>query len=191
MLARDHHDYTHAEYFSLEEQADYKSEYRQGKIVAMAGASANHNRISGNIFNALSNSLEGRPCEIFMSDLRVWIERKELYTYPDVMVLCGDLQFISGRTDTITNPQVIIEVLSESTAGYDRGEKFQAYWTLESLEVSILIEQDRVRVEYFQRISGREWLLRVFTKLEESLIIESLGVEIPIERLYRNVSWNN
>ena len=188
MLAKERHFYTHEEYFALEEKAEYKSEYRQGEIVAMAGASANHNRISGNVFNALSNTIESKPCEVFMSDLRLWIEKKDLYTYPDVMAICGGLRFAKRRTDTVTNPKVIIEVLSESTEAYDRSDKFRAYWTLDSFEEYVLIDQYRVHVEYFRRMSEKEWLLRVLTKTDDVLKLESIDVEIPLGKIYRNVT---
>ncbi len=189
MLAQKDHLYTPAEYFALEEKADYKSEYRQGEIVAMVGASANHNRIAGNVFNALSNTLASKPCEVFISDLRLWVEKKDLYTYPDVVVVCGDLEFVEDRTDTITNPKVIVEVLSESTAGYDRGDKFQAYWTLDTFEEYVFVDQYRVQVEYFRQMSEKEWLLRVLTKTDDILKLESIEVEIPLSQIYRNVTW--
>ncbi len=150
MLAKaDRHFYTFEEYLTLEEKAEYKSEYHQGKILAMAGASANHNRIAGNVFNAISNAIEARSCEAFMSDLRLWIEQKEIAAYPDVMVVCGGLKFVKGRSDTITNPKVIIEVLSKSTTGFDKGDKFYAYWTLDTFEECVFVDQYKMRVEYF------------------------------------------
>jgi Uma2 family endonuclease len=189
MLAQERQFYTHAEYLALEEKADYRSEYRQGEMVAMAGASVNHNRITINVSTVLTNTFAEKPCEAFSTDLRVWVERRNLFTYPDVLATCGDLTFYEGRTDTITNPQVIIEVLSESTAAYDRGEKFQAYWTLDSLAEYVLIDQYRVRIEYFQRISEKEWRLIVLTKTDDVLPLESVGVELPLDQIYRNVAW--
>lgn len=190
MFAKQLEFYTHQQYFNFEEQADYKHEYYQGQIIAMAGASANHNRISLNAANALSNALEeDNMCEVFMSDLRVRIDAKDRFTYPDVMVVCGKLDFFENRTDTITNPKVIIEVLSASTEKVDRTEKFHAYWSIPNFEAYILIDQYQVRVEYFRRMSDKEWGLRVFTKLDEMLELRSIGVEVKIERLYRNVVW--
>jgi Uma2 family endonuclease len=187
MLAQKDHFYTHQEYFAFEEKSEYKNEYRQGEIVAMAGGSANHNRIAGNVFNVLSSAIESKPCEVFISDLRLWAEKKDLYTYPDVMVICGGLEFVEGRTDTITNPKVIIEVLSKSTEAYDRSDKFQAYWSLDSFEEYVLIDQYRVHVEYFRRTSDKEWILRVLTKTDDILKLESIGVEISLNTIYRNV----
>ncbi len=189
MLTKQHNSYTREEYLLLEEKAEYKSEYRQGEIVAMTGASANHNRVAGNLFNALSNTLQSGPCEVFISDLRLWIERRNLYTYPDVMVICGGLQFVEGRTDTITNPKIIIEVLSKSTEGYNRGDKFHAYWTLDTFEEYILVDQYRVHVEYFRRIDEKVWEINVLTKEDETLNLKSIEVEIPLNKIYRNVTF--
>ena len=189
MFAKQFDFYTPEQYLALEEKAEYKSEYYQGEIVAMAGASINHNRITRNVATELTNAFANKPCEAFTSDLRLWIERRQFYTYPDVMVVCGDLEFFKDRTDTITNPQIIIEVLSESTESYDRSQKFHAYWTLDSLVEYVLIDQYRRRVEYFRRVSEREWLLRVFTKMDDVLKLESLSLEILIEAIYRNVVW--
>lgn len=189
MLAHQDHAYSHTEYFALEAQADYKSEYYRGQIVSMAGASINHNRIVGNVFNALRNNTGGQPCETFMSDLRVRIEQKDFYTYPDVMVVCGGVEFFETRTDTITNPTLIVEVLSESTERFDRRDKFHAYWTLESLAEYVLIDQYQMRVEYFRQVSDREWRLLVLTKPDEILTLETMAVELPLTQIYQNVVW--
>jgi Uma2 family endonuclease len=189
MLARKSSFYTPAEYLAFEEKAETKSEYYDGEIMAMAGISLNHNRIAGNIHTTLNVALRDKPCETFMGDIRVWIEQRRFYVYPDVMVICGQPKFVKGRTDTITNPQVIIEVLSESTEKYDRTEKFQAYWMLDSLAEYILIDQYRLRVDYFRQLNERDWLLRVLTKPEDRLTLESIGLEIPLSDIYRNVAW--
>ncbi|NJN96257.1 MAG: Uma2 family endonuclease [Anaerolineales bacterium] len=189
MLAQERRLYSHAEYFALEEQAQVKSEYRCGEIIAMAGTSLNHNRIAKNVSFAIDQAVAGKSCESFIGDVRLWIERRDFYTYPDVMVVCGPPQFAAGRTDTVTNPVVLIEVLSESTAAYDRGDKFQAYWTLPSLAEYVLIDQYRLRVDYFQRISEKEWRLLVLTKKDEALAFESIEVSVLLEQIYRNVVW--
>lgn len=190
MAAQERILYTHEEYFALEEQADYKSEYYQGKIIALAGGSLNHNRIARNTCFAIDEALGEQSCEAFIGDVRLWIEKKDFYTYPDVMVVCGEPEFVAGRTDTITNPQVIIEVLSESTAGYDRGDKFQAYWTLDTFKEYVLIDQYRLQVEYFRRMDEKLWQLQILTTLEEQLTLRSIGVTIPLNQIYRNVTWD-
>ena len=132
--------YTREEYLLLEEKAEYKSEYRQGEIVAMTGASLNHNRIIISLSTFLTNAFESRSRETFTNDLRLWIERKRLYTYPDVMVICGQPKFVEGRADTIVNPKIIIEVLSKLTESYDRGDKFYAYWALDTFAEYVLVD---------------------------------------------------
>ena len=180
-------DYTFEEYLVLEEQAEYKSEYIAGQTVAMAGASANHNRISKSCSFAIDQSIEGRSCESFIGDLKVWVKKRNRGFYPDVLVVCGDLEFYKERRDTITNPKVIIEVLSSSTERIDRSDKFHAYWTLDSFAEYVLIDQYRVHVEYFRRENQKLWELQVFTKLEDILTLKSIGVEISLADIYRNV----
>jgi len=181
--------YTVEEYFALEKLADYKSEYYQGEIFAMAGGSANHNRIARNVCVALSNALGSRPCEVFISDMRLLVEPKGLYTYPDVMVVCGQLEFVEGRTDTITNPTVIVEVLSASTEAYDRGKKFEFYRTIETFEEYVLIDQERVQLEYFHRLDDKQWMLMALNDLTETVTLQSIEVEIPLDIIYRHVDW--
>jgi Uma2 family endonuclease len=119
--------YTPEEYLELEATADYKSEYIDGQIIAMAGASINHNRITGNFSAALNFAFKQQDkYEVFNSDMRLWIPQRLIYTYPDVMIIADEPEFFNNRTDTITNPQVIIEVLSKSTKSYDREDKFAA-----------------------------------------------------------------
>ncbi len=188
---KEKHFYTPEEYLVLEKKAESKSEYHQGKIVAMAGASLEHNRIVGNVHAVLHRDLRARPCDVFMSDLRVWIAPENRYTYPDVMVICGQPQFAEGRTDTVSNPKIIIEVLSESTAGRDRGDKFYAYWTLDTFEEYVLIDQYRLRVEYFRRVDESLWEIRIYTKLEQSLPLPALELEIPLNEIYRGVKMES
>jgi Uma2 family endonuclease len=189
MVAQQEHLYTFEEYLVREERAEYKSEYRQGKIVAMAGASLAHNRIVGNLHVALYNALQTKPCAVFMNDLRLWIAKVGRAVYPDIMVICGEPELVEGRTDTVTNPTVIIEVLSKSTAEEDRSDKFQAYWTLPTFEEYVLVDQYRAQVEYFRRVRDRQWELLVFTKLDDILRLKSIGVEISLEQIYRNVRF--
>jgi Uma2 family endonuclease len=189
MLANEKRLYTFEEYLILEEKAAYKSEYRQGRIVAMAGASLAHNRIVSNIHAALYNALDSKPCDVYMSDLRVWIKAENRAVYPDVTVICGEPQLVEGRSDTVTNPKLIIEVLSKSTAEEDRSDKFQAYWSLDTFEEYILVDQYRPRVEYFRRVSEKLWELLVFTQPDDVLALKSIEVELPLARIYHQVRW--
>lgn len=189
MLAKGQRFYTFEEYLALEEQAEYKSEYRQGQIVAMAGASLAHNRIVSNIHATLYNTLQTKPCDVFMSDLRLWIKPENRAVYPDVMVICGEPQLVEGRTDTVTNPKLIIEVLSKSTAEDDRSDKFHAYWTLDTFEEYVLVDQYRIHVEYFRRVSEKQWELLVFTQSSDVLTLKSIGVEMSLAQIYYRVQW--
>jgi Uma2 family endonuclease len=141
--------YTPEEYLELEEAARCRNEYYRGEIFPMVGDSINHNRIIGNLSSKLSQAFDNNNCESFTSEIKIWIEEKDLFTYPDVIVVCGEPEFYQDRDDTITNPIIIIEVLSDSTKNYDRIEKFEFYRTLPSFEEYILIDQYRVHVEHF------------------------------------------
>ena len=146
--------YSLEEYLALEEAADYKSEYIDGEIVPMAGGSINHNQIAGNFYAELNFAFKKLDYRVFMSDVRLWIAKRRIYTYPDVMVIVGEPEYDSDspagtlrdRTDTITNPKVIVEVLSDSTKGYDRSGKFQAYRTLPTFAEYLLIDQTKIYV---------------------------------------------
>ena len=135
--------YSIEEYLALEEAADYKSEYIDGEIFPMAGGSTNHNRIAGNFYATLNFAFKTEDYEVFMSDVRLWIPKKRIYTYPDVMVVVGKPEYYNNRTDTITNPRVIIEVFSYLTKEYDRSKKFEAYRTIPTVEEYLLLDQNR------------------------------------------------
>jgi len=188
MASQPKHYYTPEEYLALERAADYKSEYVAGEIFAMAGASVDHNTIAGNIFRLLGNQFQGRPCRVFMSDLRVQIAATAMYTYPDVVAVCGPLELASGQRDTLLNPTVIVEVLSPSTEAYDRGAKFDHYWRLPSLTEYVLVAQDQVRVEHFAR-QGDGWLLTVARALDETLRLPSLDAILPLAAIYENIEF--
>ena len=143
--------YTPAEYLELEEKAEYKSEYNNGQIFPMTGGSINHNRISGNLYIALSLALKQQEHEAFIGDVRLWIPNKQIYTYPDVLVIAGEPQYVANRTDTITNALIIAEVLSKSTQGYDRQAKFEDYRTIPSFQEYLLIDQTRIYVEQYAK----------------------------------------
>jgi len=177
------------EYLAMEEQADHKSEYFNGEIFAMVGASINHNRITGNINAFFNTALARSTCESFASDMRLQVKANGLYTYPDVMVVCGKPEFATGRNDTITNPILIVEVLSPSTKNYDRGQKFMLYRAIETLLDYVLVDQDRPHVEYFHRLDDGRWILTEFDTMDASLQLEALQLEIPLSRIYQKVDW--
>ncbi len=175
------------EYLERERKAEFKSEYFAGETFAMSGASRRHNLISGNLFANLWQSLRGRPCNVYSSDLRLSISPAGLYTYPDVVVTCGDEQFHDEQFDTLLNPRVIIEVLSESTKDYDRGQKFESYRALESLQEYLTVAQDRVHVEQYSRGQGGRWVLAEFNDPGTIISLSSIEVELPISSIYEKV----
>lgn len=177
---------TPEEYIALERKATLKSEYLSGEIVAMSGASDTHNLITMNTSNALYNQVADRGCRIYASDMRVGISAGVSYFYPDIAVTCDKPRFEDDVFDTLINPQVIIEVLPDSTAGYDRGEKFIRYRQLESLQEYILISQDQVLVEHYLR-QGERWVLSEFSALEDVLPLTSIEAELSLNQIYRFV----
>ena len=160
--------YTPDEYLALERNAEFKSEYLDGRIVAMTGATVAHVTIAGNVFAELRARLRGGPCRAFVNDMRVQVGERRRYTYPDVSAVCGEPRFMDGTLDTLTNPALIVKVLSPSTEAYDRGEKFLHYRAIESLQEYVLVAQDRVLVERFVRV-GEFWHLYTITDLDASL----------------------
>lgn len=149
---------TPEEYLAMERQNEYKSEYIDGEVFAMTGASRRHNLITFNIAGALSPQLRGRPCEAYTSEMRVRIPERG-YMYPDVVIVCGEPQLEDGHLDTLLNPAVLIEVLSKSTERYDRGRRFYLYRLIESLADYVLVAQDEYRVEHYTKQPDGPWTL--------------------------------
>jgi Uma2 family endonuclease len=180
--------YTPEEYLALERHAEFKSEYIDGRIVAMTGASAPHVTIVGNVSAELRTHLRGGPCRAYASEMRVQIGGGQRYTYPDVVVACGKQEFLDGVLDTLTNPALIVEVLSPSTEAYDRGEKFLHYRAIETLQEYVLVAQDKPLVERFVR-HGEFWHLAIVSGLDGSLELTSVGCTIPLREIYENVEF--
>jgi len=180
--------FTPQEYLALERKSETRNEYYNGEIFAMAGASREHNLIAGNLFRDIGNQLEDRPCETYMNDMRVWIEATGLYTYPDVVVVCGEPRFQNREVDTLLNPAVIVEVLSPTTEAYDRGDKFRHYRRIDSLREFVLISQDRMMVERYTR-QGKDWVLSDMTDPDQVLKLESIGCQIPLGRIYAKIKF--
>jgi len=180
--------YTPEEYLALERAADYKSEYVAGEIFAMAGASEDHNTIAGNIFRLLGNQFQGGPCRVYISDMRVQVATTGMYTYPDVVAVCGPREFADAHRDSLLNPTVIVEVLSPSTQDYDRGAKFDYYWRQPSLAEYVLVAQDQMRVEHFAR-QGAGWLLTLARAPADLLRLPALDAALPLAVIYENVEF--
>jgi Uma2 family endonuclease len=181
--------YTAEEYLALEREAAHKSEFVKGRIYAMTGASIPHSRIAGNLFGVIWTKFRDGPCSVFANDVRVKSTWTEMYTYPDIVALCDPPLLEDEHADTLLNPAVIIEVLSESTERYDRGEKFAHYRKIESLREYILVAQDQVRVEQYVR-HGEHWTLSEIDDLAGSLRIETLGCEVPLRDIYDRVEFS-
>lgn len=182
--------FTVEEYLALEDAADYKSEYYNGQIFMMAGASYNHTVINSNLITELNIAFGSskQPCKALGSDLKVKIEQTNTYTYPDVSVVCGEPKFADNRTDVITNPIAILEVLSPSTQKYDRSGKFQLYQLLDTLQYYVLIDQERVSVTYYQKQTADQWLIHIYRALENKIELAGLEIELPLTAIYSGIS---
>lgn len=178
--------FTPEEYLARERKSLDKSEYRDGHIYTMPGASRKHNLITFNISGEFYIQLRTRSCEVYTNDMRVKVGAAGLYTYPDVTVVCDEPRFDDTHFDTLLNPTVLIEVLSPSTAAYDRGEKFAAYQKLDSLCEYVLVSQDSVRVEHYLR-QEQGWDLTEFHSLSDVFRLVSIGCELSLQAIYAKV----
>jgi Uma2 family endonuclease len=189
MIIQVEKNHTVEEYFELEIASEARSEYRNGEIVPMTGGTPEHNRISGNLYIALSLSLRRKPYETFHVDQRLWIPNRNLHTYPDVMVVEKPLQLKSGRTDTLMNPCFVAEVLSKSTQDYDRGEKFVACRTIDTFKEYLLIDQYNIHVEHYVKTSAHQWLLSEYDDPNVTLSFSVFDFQIQITDLYENLDF--
>ena len=180
---------TTEEYLRTERESDTKSEYLNGDIFSMAGASRAHNQITSNLVVALAGKLSDRPCSVYVSDMKVKTKTRETnkYSYPDVVVTCGDESFEDDNSDVLLNPLVIIEVLSESTEAYDRGLKFFHYQLIPSLRDYLLVTQDYCRVEHYQRRDDNQWVYSEYHDLEDEVQIATLDCIVSTAEIYRRV----
>jgi Uma2 family endonuclease len=178
------------EYLAQERLAERKSEYFQGEVFAMAGASPRHVWIVSNLNGNLWQQLKGKPCRVSASDLRLRVTPDRLYTYPDLMVICGEPQFADDQKDTVVNPVLIVEVLSESTRNYDRGWKFQHYRKLPSLIEYLLIEQDEPRVEHWTRQRENHWDFVELDDLGQSIQLTSISCMLALTEVYDKIEWS-
>ena len=184
---REHRRFTPDEYLRLEESAEYRSEYIKGEIYAMTGGSLNHNRIVSNLLKSLP--LAGSGCEAFHSDVRLHVEAEGLFTYPDLLVVCGGPRLMAKRQDTLVDATLIAEVLSPGTESYDRGAKFSYYRGLPSLREYVLVAQDEIKVErHFLQPTG-DWLWTEYRSREQALELHSLSLKLPLANLYADVAF--
>ncbi len=184
MTAQPKQKYSPEEYLELERAAEYKSEYYQGEIFAMAGAGLNHNQITENLSINIGSYLKGKPCRSFSSDMRTHIPANGLYTYPDFLVVCGKTNFLDEQKDTLLNPKIIIEVLSKNTRSYDRGDKFEMYRSIPTLEEYVLIDSNRIKIEMWRKQNGT-WFLALETEdLKSGIELSAIGLILSIRDIY-------
>jgi Uma2 family endonuclease len=177
---------TPEQYLEIERAAPFRSEYYEGRMYAMSGGTFSHGRIILNLAGDLNSALKKTPCSTVVNDVRVRVAVDGLYTYPDIVVVCGEPKFAEGQSDTLLNPMLLIEVLSPSTEGYDRGFKFAQYSTLETLKEYTLASQTEARVEVF-RLQENRWVLTEYVGLETSCHFESLDRTVALADIYDKV----
>ncbi len=181
--------YTEAEYLAIERDVETKHEFYRGEIFAMSGASRQHNRITVNVSAILHEQLKNRSCEHYANDMRVKVESTRLYAYPDVVITCHEPRFLDKEVDTLLNPQVIIEVLSDSTEKYDRGKKFELYRHIPTLREYILVSQDHAHVDRFALNEQGQWVLNDATGLEASIELTAIDCRLPLVEVYAKVEF--
>ena len=179
---------TPGEYLEIERQAEIRIEYYQGEMVAMADANEAHSTLADNLVVAFRLKLRGGPCRSYSRDMRVQVSATGLYTYPDLVVVCGERKFLDDNRDTLLNPTLIVEILSPTTEAYDRGKKFSLYRTLGSLQEYVLVSQDRVQVECFKRQSAGQWLLTAASRPDDAVCLDSVGCTLPLADIYEDVA---
>jgi len=179
---------TEEQYLALERAAEFKSEYFDGEMFAMSGASMRHADLQSNLHGELYTALGNKDCRVYGSDFRVRVSSR-MYTYPDISVVCGKPLLADNSRDALLNPVVVIEVLSPSTETHDRGLKLQHYRTIASLQDYILVNQNEIRIEQYTRQENNLWVLRDYQSLDEDLTINSIGVSLPLSRIYNRVEF--
>ena len=175
------------DYLVYERASTIRHEYYRGRIYAMTGAKEPHNLIAGNTIATLHSQLRRKPCRVYPSDMRIKVLRTGLNTYPDVVIVCGQPEFTDAIHDTLTNPTIIVEILSASMERYDRGLKFENYRTIETLRDYLLIAQDHYHVEHYVRQANGQWLLTEAAQLEDAIDLQSIECTLRLEDVYEKV----
>ena len=182
--------YTPEEYLALEESAIDKSEYHDGEIILMTGGTANHNKIAGNFYKKFPSTVNTQDYETFINDVRLWIPLTRRYVYPDVMVIQGEAVYQGSNKTIVTNPLVIVEVLSDSTKDYDRGGKFLAYRSIPEFREYILIDQCSYHIEQFVKNANSKWELTEYDSEESVLTLESVEFQMPLREIYERINFD-
>jgi Uma2 family endonuclease len=180
---------THQEYLAFERKAETKHEFFQGELFDMAGATFEHTEIKDNLARELGNQFKGSPCKALTSDLRVKVDATGLYTYPDIVILCGKGEFEDEEFDILLNPTAIVEVLSESSEKYDRGKKFQHYKRIPSVREYVLVAQDEMLIDRYVRQSDQDWLLTTFTSPDAVFSFATIPGAVSFAEIYRGVEF--
>jgi Uma2 family endonuclease len=181
---------TEKDYLEFERNSEIKHEYYNGEIFAMSGAKRNHNKVVANLSGLVWQHLKGKNCEFYPTDMRVFLPETGLYTYPGLVVVCGEPQFQDDVFDTLLNPILLIEVLSDSTGSYDRGKKFQHYRSIESLQEYILVSQNEARVEKYVRYGDGFWLLSEAVGVDSDIKFSSIEFQIALAEIYDKINFD-
>lgn len=182
--------YTQEEYLSFERESLERHEFYKGEIFNMSGASYEHNVIEDNIRGSLHAFLKGKECRSLGSNLRVHIQKNTLYTYPDVLIVCGEPKFLDDTFDTLLNPSVLIEILSPSTANYDKGTKFELYRDIETLQEYVLINSTKIHVELYQRNHDLSWTLTEYKALTENFELRTISKPMLLADVYEGIQFD-
>jgi len=189
MQAEEKKNYTPEEYLELEATAEARHEYIDGQIISMTGGTPQHNDILGNFYIALKLALKRPPYSVYFADQRLWIPQAKIHTYPDLMVIQGELQFKEGRKDTLTNPTLIAEVLSDSTKNYAKTERFAAYRTLSSFQEYLLIDQYTMHIEHYAKTATKRWVFSEYDAADENLRLTTGACQIAVAAIYKQVNF--
>ncbi|NEQ98108.1 MAG: Uma2 family endonuclease [Cyanothece sp. SIO2G6] len=182
--------YSPEEYLALEETATEKSEFWGGERIPMTGGrSATHNEIAGNVYTLLKLALRQQPYKVFIGDVRLWIPDCQLFTYPDVMAIAGEPGFYEGRSDTVMNPCLIVEVLSKSTRNYDQGDKFDGYRTMPEFQDYVLVDQYQMQVKHFAKTDDGNWLLKEYGDKSQRLTLASVMFGLSLAEIYEDITF--
>lgn len=181
--------YTPEEYLEQEINSQERHEYRDGKIIPMTGGTPNHNQVCLNLSGAINFALKRQPYRVFVTDQRLWIPKKQMHTYPDVMVVAKPLELQEGRKDTVINPLMIAEVLSKSTKNFDKDEKFTAYRTISSFQEYLLIDQYTMHVEQYSKTDNNKWIFSEYDEENSEISLTTVPFKIKLADIYDNVDF--
>jgi hypothetical protein len=190
-LAQETRYYSPEEYLEFEVNSELRHEYIDGLIIPMTGGTPNHNKIAGNLYVAIHFALKRQTYEVYYTDQRLWIPKRRIHTYPDVIVVQTPLIFEEGRNDTITNPMMIAEVLSKSTKAYDRDEKFAAYRTIGNFQEYILIDQYTIHVEQYVKTDTKKWTFSEYEDINDTLNLTSVPCQISLVDIYDKIDFKS